>query len=135
VRGVGLRDNRVDLTLERPGDHLYVSAVEAAGIRVGERLHTRAIIVSPQQLIEDWPVVTAADLDAARLDVVLTLDPEIVLLGTGPQQVFPDPRLLMPFYSRGVGIEVMSTAAACRTFNVLVSEGRLVVAALLPLNP
>ena len=125
----------MDLTLDRPGDHLYVRAVDSSGIRVGDRLHVRAILLSRQELIEGWPVTTVGDLDADRIEAILRLEPEIVLLGTGPRQVFPDPQFLMLFYSRGIGVEVMSTAAACRTFNVLVTEGRKVVAALLPLNP
>jgi uncharacterized protein len=72
------------------------------------------------------------ELDERRLEPVFALRPEVVLLGTGARQVFPSPELLMCFHRRGIGIEVMATAAACRTFNVLVSERRKVVAALLP---
>jgi uncharacterized protein len=59
----------------------------------------------------------------------------VVLMGTGTRQQFPPVERMMEFYRRGIGAEVMSTAAACRTFNVLVSEQRLVVAALMPLTP
>jgi uncharacterized protein len=59
------------------------------------------------------------------------MEPEVVLLGTGRKQAFPAPRLLKTFYQRGIGFEAMTTEAACRTFNVLVSEGRTAVAALI----
>ena len=65
---------------------------------------------------------------------VFDLQPEIVLIGTGRKQVFLQPELMMSFYRREVGFEVMSTHAACRTFNVLVSESRNAVAALLPVG-
>jgi len=62
---------------------------------------------------------------------VFALQPEIVVLGSGPRQRFPEPRLLAAIMTRGIGCEVMDTGAACRTYNVLVSEGRRAVAALL----
>jgi uncharacterized protein len=61
----------------------------------------------------------------------LTLEPEIVLLGTGRRQQFPHPRLTQALLEQGVGVEVMDTAAACRTYNVIMLEGRRVAAALL----
>ena len=66
-----------------------------------------------------------------HLEAVLELEPEVVLLGTGRKQAFPAPRLLRAFFERGIGFEAMTTEAACRTFNVLVSEGRTAVAALI----
>lgn len=60
---------------------------------------------------------------------VATLEPEIVLLGTGEQQRFPHPRLTRELLTRGIGVEIMNTAAACRTYNILMLEGRRVVAA------
>ena len=63
---------------------------------------------------------------------IFEMKPEVVLLGTGAKQVFLPPQLMMQFYNKGIGIEVMTTDAACRTFNVLVSEGRNVLAALMP---
>ena len=78
---------------------------------------------------------TASALSAGRLEPIFELGPEVVLLGTGPLQQFPPAELMMEFYRRHVGAEVMSTDAACRTFNVLVSEQRLVVAALMPITP
>jgi len=122
----------MDLTLERPGDHLFVRSVTAAGVQVVDRTVTGALILSATELVTDWPVTSLDELDEHLLEPVFALRPEVVLLGTGARQVFPAPELLMNFHNRGVGIEVMATAAACRTFNVLVSERRNVVAALLP---
>lgn len=121
----------MDLSLERPGDHHYIRSVSPAGIRILDETHTGPLIVSASTLISDWAVNSANELDEAALMPVFDLQPEVVLLGTGDKQIFPPPELMMCFHSRGIGIEVMNTPAACRTFNVLVSELRNVVAAVL----
>ena len=66
------------------------------------------------------------------MESILALAPEIVLLGTGPKQQLPDPQTLVAFNRAGIGFETMDTAAACRTYNILMAEGRRVVAALSP---
>ena len=73
---------------------------------------------------------TLDELSEADLDAVFALQPEIVVLGSGARQRFPDTRLLAVILARGIGCEVMDTGAACRTYNVLVSESRRAVAAL-----
>jgi uncharacterized protein len=124
----------VDLTLEQPGDHHYVRSVSDQGIRIGESSYRHALIVTPTELIDDWSPQHMDELQADDLDVLIALQPELVLLGTGPKQVFLAPKDMYRFYERGIGIEVMSTEAACRTFNVLVTEGRKVAAGLLPIT-
>lgn len=127
----------MDLTLDRPGDHLFVRSVSESGIRVVDRLFGGPIVLSAQKVVDPWEARDPASIDEDLLEPVFALQPEVVLLGTGARQVFPPPELMMCFYRRGIGIEVMTTDAACRTFNILVGEGRRVVAALLPpgLNP
>jgi uncharacterized protein len=122
----------MDLTLEKPGDHLFIRSVSGAGIQVADVHYSGPIILSATRIVEDWTASEAIDLAECDLEKILDLDPEIVLLGTGASQVFLPPERMMYFYSRNVGVEVMNTEAACRTFNVLVSESRKVVAALLP---
>lgn len=121
----------MELSRERPGDHLFIRSVTREGIQVVDRVFSGSLIISADRIVEDWAVEAPQDLDEASFDPIFALDPEVVLLGTGARQVFPDPQLMMCFHRRGTGIEVMATAAACRTFNVLVSERRRVVAALL----
>ena len=79
-----------------------------------------------EQLLKEF-----AELEATHFLTVEALEPEIVLLGTGQNQHFPHPRLTSPLLNRGVGVEIMDTAAACRTYNIIMAEGRRVVAALL----
>jgi len=122
----------MDLTLDRPGDHLFIRSVSAEGILVVDQLYPGPLVLSATTLITDWPAQRLEDLGEPALEPIFSLEPEVVLIGTGPVQKFPQPELLMCFYRRQVGVEFMSTDAACRTFNVLVSENRNVVAALLP---
>lgn len=122
----------MELTLDRPGNHLFIRSVSEDGICVVDDTYRGPIIVSASRIIEDWEAGKPGHLTEDQLAPILELEPEIVLLGTGARQVFLPPEQLMNFYRREIGIEVMTTDAACRTFNVLVSEARKVVAALLP---
>lgn len=113
-----------------PGTN-FVRAYGGGEIRVGETVLRRSCVLRADQLIPDWRPRQFEDLQAGDFDVVLALDPQIIVLGTGVRQRFPAPELLTKIFARGVGCEVMDTGAACRTYNVLVSEDRKVVAALL----
>ncbi len=88
------------------------------------------MIVTPDQLLEDWRATTPSELVVADLEPALALHPEIVLIGTGEQVLLPDVDLMGALAARAIGLEIMSTAAACRTYNVLTHERRRVVAAL-----
>ena len=101
------------------------------GLRVNENTYRGAVILSAATLIDRPNIQNLEGLlkvDAAR---ILALEPELVLLGTGARQVFPEPVFGAQFLRAGIGFEVMDTSAACRTFNVLVGEQRRVAAALL----
>ena len=100
-------------------------------VSVNERPLTQSFIITPETLITDWPPRSAADLDAAALEAIAHLSPGIVLLGTGEKQSFPPSSLLAPMLAQGIGVEVMTTAAACRTYNILVAESRSVAAGLI----
>jgi uncharacterized protein len=92
---------------------------------------TESLILTGRQLITEWEPNQLPELSVAHMEVVLSLDPELVLLGTGARQQFPAMDILVTLHRAQIGVEVMDTAAACRTFNILVAEGRHVVAALL----
>lgn len=92
---------------------------------------TLSFAIAPQRLLRDWAPQVYAELEAEHFERLLELDPEVVLLGTGTTFRYPPPALLAPLSGRGIGVEVMDSGAACRTFNVLVAEGRQVVAAIL----
>ena len=91
----------------------------------------QSFIIAPQRLIDDWSPQSLAELQAEDLEIVTELEPEVLLIGSGAQMRFPDPRVLAGMMGRGIGIEVMDSAAACRTYNILAGEGRRVAAAIL----
>src|SRR3989338_10332329 len=107
-----------------------INRYETDKIIINHKTYTRSLILSKDQLMPDWPPQTIAELTSIHLQAIVKLSPEIVLLGTGGLQVFPHSKLFTAFYAQNIGIEIMSTAAACRTFNVLASEGRNVVAGI-----
>lgn len=104
----------------------------AGELRINNEVFRTAMIVAPSTLRPESELTAASGLGATHAAHLLELRPEVVLLGTGPKQVFPDPAFGAQFLAAGIGFEVMDTGAACRTFNVLVSEQRLVAALLIP---
>ena len=89
------------------------------------------LIVLPERLISDWTPASFDSLSLADFELLATLDTEIILLGTGKQLRFPRPELMQPLIAVRKGLEVMDVHAACRTYNVLINEGRKVAAALI----
>ncbi|MGZ5078922.1 MAG: Mth938-like domain-containing protein [Usitatibacter sp.] len=100
-------------------------------VEVNRRRYMQSLVVGGERLIADWPVASLEELGADHLAALVELKPEIVLLGTGARFRFPPPALLAPLYKAGIGVEVMDTPAACRTYNILKGEGRDVLAALI----
>jgi uncharacterized protein len=113
-----------------PGANL-IRSYGPGEVRVGETVLTQSCLISATTLVTDWKPQTIDELTPANLAPILALDPEIVIVGTGMRQRFPATRWMAELLSRGIGCEVMETGAACRTYNVLVSEDRKVVAALM----
>jgi uncharacterized protein len=117
-------------TLE-PGAHgNLVRGYSDTELRIGEQRIQRSCILSAERLITDWEPAAFADLTPAHLETIFALEPELVLLGTGPTQRFATTEVRAAFARRRIGLEVMQLGAACRTFNVLLQEERRVVAAL-----
>lgn len=108
-----------------------ITGYGAGYVSVDEAPLTRSFILTPEALITDWGPKHVSELDAQSLEAVARLSPAIVLLGSGAEQQFPPSSLLAPMLGQGIGVEVMTTAAACRTYNILVAEGRAVAAGLL----
>jgi uncharacterized protein len=121
----------VQLSQENP-DFIYVlRGISPAGVLVNQETLATSFLLTPNQLVQDWRPASVDELQPRDMDAVLALQPALVLLGTGPRQRFPAPAVMAALLTRGIGIEVMDSAAAARTFNVLATEGRKVVAAFL----
>ena len=96
-----------------------------------EEYLSASFIISPRTLLRDWAPQSFDELLEEHLQTLLTLEPELVLLGTGAKIRFPRSVWLAAFHQRGIGVEVMDLGAVCRTYNVLMAEGRNVVAGIL----
>lgn len=100
----------------------------------GLEIQTRAFILSPGHLLPATELLEPVDFFENNVKTLISLSPELVLFGTGARLSFPDREILWPLQQKGIGVEVMDTGAACRTYNILVSEGRNVAAALLMID-
>jgi uncharacterized protein len=104
-------------------------------VTVNQEVYARSLVVTPDRVLADWPPLRFEDLVRAHFEMISELRPEVVLLGTGARLRFPEAAHTLVLVRAGIGLEVMDTAAACRTYNVLVADGRRVAAALLMIDP
>ena len=121
----------MDLNHERPEGYLYFRSATASSVTVVDRVLERSFLLTPERLVEEWPVTSPADFDVAAAEQIAALQPEVVLLGTGTRQVFPSHAARVALLRQRIGIEVMDNGAACRTYNLLAGEGRRVLAAII----
>lgn len=108
-----------------------IQAYDVGQITINEQPYSESLILSADQLISPWPVRDVKDLQPEYLQVIVEMNPEVILLGTGEKQHFPDMEIIGFFARLGLGVEVMNNGAVCRTFNILAAEDRQVVAAII----
>ena len=121
----------MQLTEHRNERQLFVRKADARSVTIIDRVYESSLVLNAEAVIEDFPPRRVEDLDAPAIEKVLSLEPEVVLLGTGARITFPPAAVLAEFLKRRVGLEAMDNAAAARTFNVLIGEGRRAVAVFL----
>jgi uncharacterized protein len=119
------------LTLDANAAVTLVRSYSNGQLRVGEQVFHRSCILTPDRVVPEWRPTKVEDLEERDLEALFAAKPELVLLGTGDRQQFPAVQIRGAFVRAGIGLETMDMGAACRTFNVLVQEGRNVCAALL----
>ena len=119
------------LHLTQSAGNQLITGYGPGWVDVNEARHHHSLIVLPGRLITDWEAATFDSLTESHFERIALLAPELVLLGTGETHRFIHPRLTRVLTEAGIGIECMTTAAACRTYNILMSEGRHVAAALM----
>lgn len=108
-----------------------VRAYDPGRIMVGLSTFTRSFVLSPSEIIDEWPPTSVSELTVEHVLLLATLDADVLLIGTGERQVFPSPELQREIAKSGLTVEFMDTAAACRTYNILYSEDRQVAAGLM----
>jgi len=127
-----VREARLKFTRELSAT-LTIRSVGVEGICVNGRFWSETIALTPEEYIDSWQSVPLTDLTEDNFSALLKHGPELVIVGTGAKNAFPPRELMFAFARLGVGLELMDTAAAARTFNVLAGEGRRVAAVLYPL--
>jgi len=119
----------MQLTLANRSAH-FIRSYDAQGVQIADRHIGHSVLIAATQII-DWPVTDIAQLSQEHLQPVFELKPEVVILTTGFKQAFTSAKVRAAFMAREIGLECMELGAACRTFNVLLSEDRVAVLALL----
>lgn len=100
-------------------------------LEVNQTPYSHALIVQPEGEVLAWPVEEIQDLSEDHFSMISALLPELIIVGTGKKQVFLNPKILQPLIKAKIGFEMMDSQAACRTYNILMGEGRKVLAAIL----
>ncbi|MGB0134772.1 Mth938-like domain-containing protein [Dokdonella sp.] len=121
----------MQLIHDKAEGYFFIRAVRPDAVVVIDRELRTSFALAPDQVVENWPVTDIDSLDEDAIRALLPIEPEVVILGTGERQQFPDRTLLLPIMRKGIGVEVMDNAAAARTYNLLAAEGRRVVAAFI----
>ncbi|MCP4188681.1 MAG: Xcc1710-like domain-containing protein [Gammaproteobacteria bacterium] len=119
------------LTEDKITSRYHISGYHDNAIIINDTHYQNSLVVSTETLHSPWAVNSIEDLNKNNIQVIFNLEPEVVLLGTGMRQQFPAAKISALFAQQGIGVEVMNNGALCRTFNILVAEGRAVVAGIL----
>tara|TARA_R110002126_G_scaffold187410_2_gene336091 strand:- start:12628 stop:12993 length:366 start_codon:yes stop_codon:yes gene_type:complete len=120
----------MEIQLEAREPHTIQSYSDTA-VTLNHEIYDKSIIINRNTLITDWPVTQASDLNAQSLDALITLKPEIIILGSHDPDALRRLDNIRQLCEQKIGVECMDIGAACRTFNVLLSEERDVVVGLI----
>lgn len=119
------------LDLDENNATYQIRAFKPGIIQVNEKTLTQSIIIAPNELIENWGPQVVSELSLEAFSPIIAMKPDVLLIGTGATLVFLPVEMYGELINQGIGVEVMDTGAACRTFNALSAENRRVVAALI----
>lgn len=121
----------MQLTEHRPDGLFVIHSLRDDCIRVGEDRYDQSLLITPDQGVEHWPVTVIDQLNTQLLEAIFAREPEVVILASGRRLQFPPREVQIEFLKRSIGLEVMTLEAAARTYNVLASEDRKVLGALI----
>ena len=121
----------MELQLENYSSGYSIDSFVDYTVVIAEAHYTESLIVSPERVVRDWPPHHPNELTIDHFGMILALEPELILVGTGNALQFPESEVLKGVIRAGIGIDFMDSRAACRTYNVLAAEGRRVVAGII----
>ena len=116
---------------EDPTEGYFITAYDETSIQINGKNFNSSVIIAPDALDFNWPPTSIDDLQSEHFSKIIEFKPELVLLGTGQKLTFPPVEIYAELIQLGIGVDVMDTGAACRTYNILMSEGRRVIAGLI----
>jgi uncharacterized protein len=119
------------LHADQPNAANVIHAVTRQSVSINGQAFTTSVLVPSDAALQTWEPATVADLTASHFGQILEYKPELVVFGSGPVMKFVHPSLMRALMDARIGVDTMDTMAACRTYNILVSEGRRVLAALI----
>lgn len=119
------------LNVDENNANYQIRSYKPGTIKINDHLFTHSIIVTPNELIDPWAPQHVSELSTESLAGILALKPDILLIGTGAALVFISVEIYGELINAGIGVEIMDTSAACRTYNALTAENRNVAAALI----
>ena len=121
----------MELELENDPLGYRVDSFVGNTVAIGEVRYTASLIVTPEKVVRDWLPQHPRGLTIDDFGIILALEPELILVGTGNALRFPDSVILKGVIRVGIGIDFMDSRAACRTYNILAAEGRHVAAGII----
>jgi len=116
---------------ESQDEGYIITAYGDNSVSVNGKTFEQSLILANTEFSENWGITAIEQLTADHIEQVLSFDPELIIIGTGNKLVFPPVEIYAAIIQRGIGVDFMDTHAACRTYNILMSEGRGVVAGLI----
>ena len=112
-------------------DGYVITAYDDNSVSINGKSFTQSLVVASTRLNESWNIDDIKLLSSSHIEEILSFRPELVIIGTGNRLVFPEIEIYSGIIKHGIGVDFMDTGAACRTYNILMSEGRDVVAGLI----
>ncbi len=123
--------NQMSLTQDFTEASFMITGVQPGCVMINNKAYSQSLVVSSDKLMIPWKVTHVNQLNENNLAIIFKAQPEIVLIGTGDQLILPEPKILVLFAQQKIGLETMSTSAVCRTYGILVAEGRKASAAII----
>ncbi len=120
----------MELTLESNKSKNFIKNYEENKLYIGDKIFDYNLIITTDK-VNRWEVNDITSLSIKNLSIIIEGDPEIIIIGTGERLILPAADITSYLIKKKIGIEYMITESACKTFNVLISEGRRVSAALI----
>jgi uncharacterized protein len=124
-------NNIVKFAEEDPAEGYFITAYNEISIQVNGKNFDSSLIIAPDAIDTEWSPTSIDTLRSEHFSNIIKLNPELVLLGTGSKLTFPAIETYAQLITLGIGVDVMDTGAACRTYNILMGEGRRVIAGLI----